>query len=290
MGKPLPYPALTEKQVAKFWSKVDTSAGCDGCWPWKAKARTESGRGIVRVNKQSLSAARVAYEQKNGPCPPDLLVYQTCLKNECCNPAHLTAGTQSEVQAFTYAAEHGPPKDRKLAQRIEAPRTGARTYPALSKADKIRFRSYIDRGGQNTCWPWIGARFKEGYGAFRVTWATGARTLRAHRVAYILAHGSVPNSEVVRHTCDNPPCCNPKHLIPGTQLDNTADRKERMRCDHVRGERHPRAKLTQAQVDEIRRRLDAGESQEALAEEFDVHPTTISNIGNDKTWTGIVRC
>lgn len=53
--------------------------------------------------------------------------------------------------------------------------------------------------------------------------------MKAHRVSYALANGTLPKASVVRHTCDNPPCVNPAHLLAGTQKENMADRKARKR-------------------------------------------------------------
>lgn len=292
MGKPKPYPTLTDEQAASFWSKVDRTNGDEGCWPWMAKAVTGAGRGIVRVNKQPLSAPRVAYELLVAEVPLDLVLYPTCQNPACVNPAHQKIGTQSEAQAFAYAAKHGPVNrdDRKLRQRVDEPSSCAKLYPTLTDEERDRFLSYIDRRGPDDCWPWTGGKFEEGYGGFKVTRPDFARTLRAHRIAYILANGSIDVNKVVRHTCDNTACCNPAHLIDGTQVQNTADRKERMRCNHVYGERHPKAKLTADQVDEIRRRLRAGELQEDLAEAYGVHSSSVSAIKTGKTWGDERRC
>jgi hypothetical protein len=53
----------------------------------------------------------------------------------------------------------------------------------------------------------------------------------AHRIAYTIAVGEIPEGYLARHTCDNPPCCNPQHIIPGTHKDNTRDAIERGRHD-----------------------------------------------------------
>lgn len=90
----------------------------------------------------------------------------------------------------------------------------------------VRFWSKVKTGDPKDCWPWQASVFGFGYGAFRY----GARTLRAHRVAWILARGgSIPDGLSVLHRCDNPPCCNPLHLKLGTQMDNTEDRMRRGR-------------------------------------------------------------
>lgn len=71
------------------------------------------------------------------------------------------------------------------------------------------------------CWIWTGDRHaRDGYGRAQ---PPGRRLMKAHRVAYELVHGPIPDGKVVMHTCDNPPCVNPAHLTVGTQLDNVND-------------------------------------------------------------------
>jgi DNA-binding Xre family transcriptional regulator len=83
--------------------------------------------------------------------------------------------------------------------------------------DEHRFWSKVDTTGE--CWLWMGSRRPLGYGAVKV----GGRVLHAHRVAYELTHGSIPEGFVVMHRCDNPPCVNPAHLHLGTRSENTRD-------------------------------------------------------------------
>lgn len=81
-----------------------------------------------------------------------------------------------------------------------------------------RFWAHVEKGPG--CWLWTGARTWSGHGTFNV----GAKKFdRAHRVAYRLVHGAIPDGLVVCHQCDNPPCVNPAHLWLGTQGDNLRD-------------------------------------------------------------------
>ncbi len=89
-----------------------------------------------------------------------------------------------------------------------------------------RFWIKVKRGGPDDCWPWQGTR-SNGYGQIAVTHdgrGRRQRRLLAHRVAWELANGKkIPRGLLVRHRCDNPPCCNPQHLLLGTHGDNIAD-------------------------------------------------------------------
>jgi hypothetical protein len=77
---------------------------------------------------------------------------------------------------------------------------------------------HVARGEPDACWPWTGATDPKGYGKVRVD----GKTRLAHRVAYELGHGKTPGP-CVMHKCDNPPCCNPAHLVDGTVVLNNAD-------------------------------------------------------------------
>lgn len=101
----------------------------------------------------------------------------------------------------------------------QAWRTGspiiARPNPHGSPEERFWAKVAVSDG----CWEWCGHRDKDGYGTLRV----GGTQVRAHRFSYELHHGHT--DLLVRHTCNNPPCVNPAHLLPGTHLENMADRK-----------------------------------------------------------------
>lgn len=98
------------------------------------------------------------------------------------------------------------------------------------------------------CWVWQGTCDDDGYGMF---WLDG-RMHRAHRVSFSLFVRELDAGEIVRHTCDNPPCVRPAHLIPGTHADNVADCIRRNRRAVLRGEQNPAHKLTDEEVLDIR--------------------------------------
>jgi hypothetical protein len=147
-----------------------------------------------------------------------------------------------------------------------------------------RFWPKVKVGSETECWPWLGALTGDGYGYLGATPASvkGPKipSLAAPRAAWKIATGEdVPRSISVCHTCDNPLCVNPAHLFLGTQVDNNNDRIAKGRNSRMPGQSNPAAKLTPAQVVEIRNRYAAGGvTQWGLADEYGVKQAQISRI------------
>ena len=129
------------------------------------------------------------------------------------------------------------------------------------------------------CWEFSGAR-SHGYGCIRID--RRGLVIRAHRLAWELTYGPIPDELVVRHRCDNPPCCNPAHLELGTRLDNSRDCVERGRS--ARGSRLPHSKLIPAQVLEIRRLGDGGASIASIARQFGISWLQARRIVRRERW------
>lgn len=142
-----------------------------------------------------------------------------------------------------------------------------------------RFWRKVAVGKPSECWQWVGmvhGRF--GYGGIKIQ----GQMRNAHRVLAEWMHGPLTSATVVRHTCDNPACVNPYHLLLGTAAQNVADRVARKRS--AKGSRNGRAKLTAEQVEQIRYRRSTGELMTALAAEFGVNKSTIRLIVIGKNW------
>lgn len=180
----------------------------------------------------------------------------------------------------------------------------AKPIPELSAKDIARFWAKVDVRGPDDCWPWLAGTDTDGYGRFHI----GRDIFKAHRVSIAL-DGRDDIQLVTRHGCDNPPCCNPRHLGSGTPADNVRDKVKRGRCaagdthfsrtnperlargdangsrtrpgSRMRGESNPKAKLTAADIPIIR--ADT-RFQREIAAQYGVAQSIISLIKLGKTW------
>lgn len=142
-----------------------------------------------------------------------------------------------------------------------------------------RFWRHVAVKDANECWEWQASRMNSGYGQFNLRLG---KVTTAHRVAWTLICGDIPNGLHVCHTCDNPLCCNPDHLYLGTPAENNADagRKGHMARD-VRGEKNPHSKLTTQDVLVIR---SSELSNPALASIYGVTSSMIGQIRRRTSW------
>lgn len=141
-----------------------------------------------------------------------------------------------------------------------------------------RFWKWVVRESNEECWIWVGRVDKDGYGRIGVNY----KMLRAHRFSYELYVGKIPPDMLVRHTCDNPPCVNPDHLVLGTSIDNVADRVSRQRTSM--GEKQAFAKLTEAQVTDLRELHTRGFSFAELGRMYGVNECTVTRAIKRQTW------
>jgi len=145
-------------------------------------------------------------------------------------------------------------------------------------------------GKENECWDWQASCMRGGYGGFKYYPDQKDRNTRiqisAHRFSYILANGDIQDSLLVCHDCDNPKCCNPKHLFVGTQKDNMADRAKKGRYING-GVNNPRAILNKEKVREIKKLISAKKSNKEIALMYNVVSSTIWQIRVGNNWADV---
>lgn len=168
-----------------------------------------------------------------------------------------------------------------------------------------RFLKKINFG--DNCWLWTATKNKDGYGKYKVN----GKMVYAHRFSYFLFNGVLPRDLLVCHKCDTPACVNPDHLFIGTRKDNSEDMVAKDRQSRatrigpssenhfykrhpelvLRGEQSSRSKLTQFQVDEIRRTYKRGApgvpsefSFRGLASKYGVSARQICSIVHELSW------
>lgn len=152
-------------------------------------------------------------------------------------------------------------------------------YQRLSAED--RFEKYVDRsGGPDACHLWMGSIVKStGYGSFYYQESTNS----AHRIAWVLANGPIPDGYLVRHfKCNERKCVNVRHLKLGYWKDNSADRL--LHGTDARGEKSRRAILTEPIIRRAIELREQGWSMSRIGEELGVKGGTLDSAFRRKSW------
>jgi hypothetical protein len=152
----------------------------------------------------------------------------------------------------------------------------------LSPQDVSRFWSYVHRRQDHQCWNWVGSTMQKrgGYGQLRLN----GTTYKAHRVSWLIHFGKLPDEPVLRHMCNNPLCCNPTHLLPGSYKDNHDDMRQANRMFvpvSPKGEEHHSSRLTEDQVLAI---FQSDRPGTELAAKYGVTKSMISRIRTGRSW------
>lgn len=224
---------------ARRWVEFDT-ANETGCWIWQGGmfGPKKYARPVVYIDRVPTLLRRIMWEQCRGYLGK-MVLRSKCGNMRCCRLSH--------IEALDHA---------RRGLRWSSP-------PATS---------WFETNDQG-CWLWTGRRVRWGYGRVMID----GKCLVAHRRAWEVANGKpVPEGLVVRHTCDNPPCCRPDHLLVGTQRDNSRDMASRLRGP---------AKFDWDTVDRIRQRRAEGLSLRKIAEEFRCSHKTVDKLCKGKTYS-----
>jgi hypothetical protein len=149
--------------------------------------------------------------------------------------------------------------------------------------------SKIDVKTEDECWNWKGYKNEDGYGR---TWINDCGYY-AHRVIYDLVYPNIitlsapkntDETGFILHTCDNPSCCNPKHLWVGNCFENIADKVKKGRSADFSGDKGPNCKLSMAQAQEIRQKRKDGISAQELANQYGVSLSSIKTLLAGKSY------
>lgn len=159
--------------------------------------------------------------------------------------------------------------------------------PTFDLSERIAAHVVTAHGG---CMEWNGSRDGRGYALISVH----DRTRRVSRLVWELTNGPIPEGLHVLHRCDNPPCVALEHLFLGTPADNAHDRDAKGRgkppshlgypSPNTRGEKNVNAKLTIAQVSEIRERHRSGASTAQMARDYLVGESTVRHVLKGISW------
>lgn len=135
------------------------------------------------------------------------------------------------------------------------------------------------------CWLWIGSKDGAGYG----TLSNGGKIHKAHRAAYGVFVGPIPDGMLVCHRCDTPPCFNPEHLFVGSQSDNMQDMARKGRHPYPRGDRHHGAKMTESDVVCILAASKFGLQTVDISRKLNLPYFSVHDVVRGKSWTHIDR-
>lgn len=219
----------TPRERIRAYSSIDPDTGC---WEWTG-TKNKAGYGKVydpaNDGKPRMEYAhRVSYREFVGPIPDGHHIDHLCRNHACCNPEHLEPVTHAEnmrrgLTSVTSSIElEIPPLPLQEDQRGR---------PII---DRVLDRAVVDP--DTGCWLWTGTLTAQGYGQVtgRLTAKGYRKTPATHRVVWEHLRGPIPEGYTIDHLCRVRACCNPDHLEPVTNEENSRRRAAAQRAIGVK--------------------------------------------------------
>lgn len=236
----------------------------------------------VSVGSVSLIARGGSYKHLNLDVLPSrapkltesqvMEIYAACKRGE--NMSEIAMQNGIKYTAVSRISRGAAYKELKLQPIQNRKRAELKKTPMID-----RIIALLKVNPVSGCHEYQGTRCRQGYGY--ISDELG-KTRRAHRQIFKHFNGEIPDGLVVRHTCDNPKCCNPDHLILGTHKDNAMDSKLRGR--NARGSKNWYSKLTERDVYSIKKMLKVGGKPSDIAKIFNTSKGNINKIRSGKAW------
>lgn len=232
------------------------------CVIWTGAINT-NGHGILRRDGKNHRAHRFAWELIFGPLKDTQQLRRTCKNNRCVSPGHMRL-VEFEMTESRMRSRHakGSPGTRPITAAEE-------------RFDKFTIPGPTRRPELGPCTYWNGSFMTTGYGSFYMNGKCGP----AHRAAWELKVGPIPDGLWALHKCDDHKCVEVSHLFLGTCRDNVLDMHAKGRGYSSKG--RSRYALTADQVYEIR---DTVGSYKPVAERYGVSVATIHNVRTRRSW------
>lgn len=212
------------------------------CWEWQG-SRDLCGYGRFSMGGRTVLAHRYAWELVNGPIPKGLVIWHACGNFACVWPDHLEALPRSEQRLRSKRATT-PERFWQRVEKLPDPshpttaqspsETKSSTEATQATDERIARTAQEQAEGLGGCWIWQGSISPWGYGQI----ALRGKHATAHRYAYTITYGPLPDEVKLLHCCGNPRCVRPDHLMPATRKDISQHRWQAVtHCAHG----HPRA-------------------------------------------------